>query len=87
MNMTKAIVTKTGNSYALRVPKKYITDNELKLGDVVDIENPLQKQRQALDALLEYGKKRGPLSDSEELVTWQRKERSDWGGRLKKQRA
>jgi antitoxin component of MazEF toxin-antitoxin module len=36
--MTQGIVTKTGNSYALRVPKRYIDDNNLKLGDKVNIE-------------------------------------------------
>jgi antitoxin component of MazEF toxin-antitoxin module len=57
--MVQAIVTKTGNSYALRVPKRYIDDNHLKLGDAVDIEEPLIKQKQALSALLSQGKNGG----------------------------
>jgi antitoxin component of MazEF toxin-antitoxin module len=46
--MTRAIVTKTGNSYALRVPKRYIVDNHLQLGDTVLIDEPVEKQQQAL---------------------------------------
>jgi hypothetical protein len=78
--MTKAIVTKTGNSYALRVPKSYIDDNNLKLGDVVEVEAPMQKQRRALEALIMHGKKYGPVKGISDPVVWQRKQR-DWGER------
>lgn len=74
--MTQGIVTKTGNSYALRVPKRYIDDNNLKLGDKVDIEEPLVKQQKALAALVGRGKKHGPLKDITDPVAWQRKQRS-----------
>ncbi len=74
--MTQGIVTKTGNSYALRVPKRYIDDNNLKLGDVVNVEEPLLKQQQALDALISHGKKHGPLKGISNPVTWQRKQRA-----------
>ena len=83
--MTKAIVTKTGNSYALRVPKSYIDNNDLKLGDRVDIPDPLTQQRQALDALLEHTKGRGSITGIKDPVAWQRKQRSEWDERLKKQ--
>lgn len=48
--MIKATVTKTGNSYALRVPKSYINDNKLQLGDIVAIEDPLTEHIRALNA-------------------------------------
>ena len=74
--MTQGIVTKTGNSYALRVPKRYIDDNYLKLGDKVSIEEPLVKQQQALSALISHGKKNGPIKSIPNPVAWQRKQRS-----------
>ena len=73
--MVQAIVTKTGNSYALRVPKHYIDDNHLKLGDMVDIEEPLVKQKQALSALVNQGKKLGHIKAISDPVAWQRKQR------------
>ena len=75
-SMTQGIVTKTGNSYALRVPKRYIDDNNLKLGDKVTIEEPLDKQRKALAALISHGKKRGAIKGISNPVDWQRKQRS-----------
>lgn len=73
--MTKAIVTKTGNSYALRVPKSYVDDNSLKLGDVVEINEPLTRQQQALTALITHGKKQGPIKSISDPVKWQRSQR------------
>lgn len=73
--MTHAIVTKTGNSYALRVPKRYIDDNGLKLGDVVDLEEPVAKQQQALAALVALGKSNGPVKTIPDPVAWQRQQR------------
>lgn len=70
--MTKAIVTKTGNSYALRVPKQYIDDHNLKLGDTVEIAEPLTRQQQALTALVRHGQKQGPLKNLADPVAWQR---------------
>ena len=43
MSNYTATVIKTGNSYALRVPKSYIENAGLKIGDKVDIKLP-QKQ-------------------------------------------
>ncbi len=74
--MTQGIVTRTGNSYALRVPKRYIVDNNLKLGDKVDIEEPLDKQQKALAALVSHGKKQGAIKSIPDPVAWQRKQRS-----------
>ena len=73
--MVRAIVTKTGNSYALRVPKNYIDDNKLKLGDVVTVEEPLTLQRSALLALVEQGKTRGAIKAISNPVEWQRHQR------------
>ncbi len=73
--MIKAIVTKTGNSYALRVPKSYIDDNNLKLGDMVEIEDLLVNQQKALRALLNQAKKHGPIRGISDPVMWQRSQR------------
>ena len=73
--MVQAIVTKTGNSYALRVPKRYIDDNHLKLGDTVTLEEPLTLQKTALEALVKQGKERGPIKSISNPVEWQRQQR------------
>jgi hypothetical protein len=73
--MVRAIVTKTGNSYALRVPKRYIDENNLKLGDEVEISDPLTQQQRALQALMQLGKKRGPIAGITDPVAWQRRQR------------
>jgi antitoxin component of MazEF toxin-antitoxin module len=78
--MVQGIITKTGNSYAIRVPKRYIDDNKLKLGDVINVEEPLVMQRQALDALIEHGKIHGSIKEISDPVAWQRKQR-DWNDR------
>ncbi len=74
--MVQGIITKTGNSYAIRVPKRYIDDNKLKLGDVVNIEEPLIEQCRALDALIKHGKKHGPIKGISDPVAWQREQRA-----------
>jgi hypothetical protein len=74
--MAQGIVTKTGNSYAIRVPKLYIDDNKLKLGDIVNVEEPLVRQCQALDALLKHGGKHGPIKGISDPVAWQRQQRT-----------
>lgn len=75
LSMVQATVTKSGNSYALRVPKRYIDDNHLKLGDTVTIEEPLTLQKKALGALVAHGKKQGKLKNIANPVAWQRKQR------------
>lgn len=74
--MVQGIITKTGNSYAIRVPKRYIDDNDLKLGDVVNVEEPLVKQQEALATLINHAKKHGPLKGISDPVTWQREQRA-----------
>lgn len=73
--MIKATVTKTGNSYALRVPKSYIDDNELQLGDTVALEDPLTLQDLALDALLAQAQQHGAIAGIPDPVAWQRQQR------------
>ena len=75
--MTQGIITKTGNSYAIRVPKRYIDDNNLKLGDTVNVEEPLKEQQRALDALIDRSKKHSDIEDIDDIVAWQREQR-DW---------
>ena len=72
--MVQGIITKTGNSYAIRVPKHYIDDNELKLGDSVSV-GSLVRQRQALNALINHGKKHEPIKGISDPVAWQREQR------------
>ncbi|HEY1835387.1 MAG TPA: hypothetical protein VGG13_01035 [Candidatus Saccharimonadales bacterium] len=79
-------VIKTGNSYALRVPKKYVEDAHLKLGDKVGI--PLaqkyKKQDHAkiqqiikdLQAATAAAAPRG-LAGIKDPVAWQREIRKD----------
>lgn len=74
--MIKATVTKTGNSYALRVPKHYIDDNGLKLGDTVIIEEPVARQQQALAALVRRSKTHGSVKAISDPVAWQRDQRA-----------
>jgi hypothetical protein len=59
--MVRAIVTKWDDVYVLRVPKRYIQDNHLKVGDTVAIEEPLILQQNALAALVRHAKERGPI--------------------------
>lgn len=73
--MVQAIVTKTGNSYALRVPKRYIDDNHLKLGDTVTLEEPLTLQKIAIENLVKQGKKRGAIKAIPNPAEWQRQQR------------
>ena len=73
--MVRAIVTKSGNSYALRVPKRYIDDNKLKLGDEVTIEEPLTLQKSALEELVRQGKLQGAIKAISNPVEWQRQQR------------
>lgn len=73
--MTRAIVTKSGNSYALRVPKRYIDENHLKLGDEVEIQEPMDEQLKALQSIIQLGKTRGPIRAIKDPVAWQRSQR------------
>lgn len=73
--MVRAIVTKTGNSYALRVPKRYIEDNHLKLGDTVELEEPIARQRKALKAMMRLNDQDGGIASIPDPTSWQREQR------------
>ena len=75
ISIIKGTITKTGNSYAIRVPKSYIDDNNLRLGDKVDVEEPLTKQRHVLDALIMHSQRRGPIKGITDPSLWQHEQR------------
>ncbi len=75
-----ATVIKTGNSYALRVPKQYVDDAKLELGQKTNLQLPtaiaaqnhdnIQKILKQLNELVAYKNITNP-------VTWQRQIRQD----------
>jgi antitoxin component of MazEF toxin-antitoxin module len=81
MNRYTATVIKTGNSYALRVPKNYIDDAGLTLGQKVQVGRPLAVSqphnpdaiRQAIRNLRQVS----AYSDIKDPVAWQKKIRQD----------
>lgn len=80
--MSKYITTviKTGNSYALRVPKAYVEDAHLVLGQkaVIDLPTPQPKQNRArIQELLQQIQEMGVYKDIKDPVTWQREIRKD----------
>ena len=80
MNNYTTTVIKTGNSYALRVPKKYIDDAQLKLGQKANIQLPipqLKQDRLRIQTLLKKLQLSGAYKDIKDPVTWQREIRLD----------
>ena len=80
MSKYKATVIKTGNSYALRVPKKYVEDAQLKLGQKADINLPtpqLKQDRNRIQELLKELQETGAYKDIADPAAWQRKLRED----------
>jgi antitoxin component of MazEF toxin-antitoxin module len=81
MSNYEATVIKTGNSYALRVPKRYADENNLHKGQKVQIASPVQipsksDKKEFFDAL-EKVKKLKPYRDIKDPVAWQREIRKD----------
>lgn len=75
-----ATVIKTGNSYALRVPKKYVDDAQLKLGQKATIQLPtpqLKQDRKRIQELLKQLQEIGAYKDIKNPVAWQREIRKD----------
>ncbi len=75
-----ATVIKTGNSYALRVPKKYVEDGHLKLGQKAAISLPTQQPRQNRAKIQEIILKlqaTDAYKDIKDPVAWQRGIRQD----------
>ncbi len=81
MNKYTATVIKTGNSYALRVPKNYVDDAHLELGQKVQVTSPittLKKQDpQAIKKAIRNLQEVGAYKDIKDPVAWQREIRKD----------
>ena len=80
MNKYTTTVIKTGNSYALRVPKQYITDAKLELGQKAVIQLPtleIKQDRKRIQSLLKQLQELGAYKDIKDPAAWQRKIRKD----------
>lgn len=85
MSKYTATVIKTGNSYALRVPKQYITAKKLKLGQKVGLpSNPALRKgnvAQAIQDLQKIADEHGVMKSIKNPVAWQiamRDEVDEW---------
>jgi antitoxin component of MazEF toxin-antitoxin module len=75
-----ATVIKTGNSYALRVPKKYVEDAKLQSGQkaIIGLPIPEPKQDRAkIQEVLHQLQAIGTYKDIKDPVAWQRELRKD----------
>ena len=75
-----ATVIKTGNSYALRVPKKYVEDAQLELGQKASIGLPTpqpKQDRKRIQQLLKELQEIGAYKEIKDPVAWQREIRKD----------
>ena len=80
MSIYSTTVIKTGNSYALRVPKQYIEDAKLQLGQKVSIPLPLIEtiqNRQRIQSLLKQLQELGAYQDIQEPRDWQKEIRAE----------
>ena len=80
MNKYTATVIKTGNSYALRVPKKYVEDAHLKSGQKTVIALPILEPRQdrnRIQEVLRQLQDTDVYKDIKDPVAWQREIRKD----------
>lgn len=80
MNRYKATIIRTGNSYALRVPKRYVEDADLVVGEKVEIVLPLRRvkqDRQRIAELFSQLQQAHAFQDIEEPVAWQKEIRRD----------
>lgn len=76
-----ATVIKTGNSYALRVPKAYVDDANLKLGQKVQVDKPQPTQKkqdkEKIQKIIRELQALRPYRDIKDPVAWQREIRKD----------
>jgi antitoxin component of MazEF toxin-antitoxin module len=75
-----ATVIKVGNSYALSVPKRYIDDAHLELGQKATIQLPLpqlKQDRKRIQSLLHQLQAAGAYLQIIDPVDWQRDIRQD----------
>ena len=80
MSIYTTTVIKTGNSYALRVPKQYIEDANLQLGQKVSIPLPLTEtvqNRQRIQSLLKQLQELGAYQDIQDPRAWQKEIRAE----------
>ena len=80
MNKYTATVIKTGNSYALRVPKKYVEDAHLESGQkaVITLPIPEPKQNRArIQEIIRKLQETNVYKDIKDPATWQREIRKD----------
>ncbi len=75
-----ATVIKTGNSYALRVPKSYVEDAQLELGQKASIRLPALQSKQnhkRVQYLLQQLQEAGAYKAIKDPMEWQRDIRKD----------
>jgi antitoxin component of MazEF toxin-antitoxin module len=80
MNKYTVTVIKTGNSYALRVPKKYVEDARLKSGQKTVITLPILEpiqDRNRIQEVLRQLQDTDVYKDIKDPVAWQREIRKD----------
>lgn len=80
MSNYSVTVIKTGNSYALRVPKKYVEDAQLSLGQKATISLPVpehKQDRKKIQEIIRRLQETGVYKDVEDPVVWQREIRKD----------
>jgi antitoxin component of MazEF toxin-antitoxin module len=80
MSKYTATVIKTGNSYALRVPKKYVEDAQLELGQKTTIQLPVleaEQNRKQIQKLLTQLQEINAYAEIKDPVAWQRDIRKD----------
>ncbi len=81
MSKYKATVIKTGNSYALRVPKAYIENARLRLGQKVQVEPPVpdpkKNEPEAIKQAIKKLRQTNAYKEVPDPVAWQRKIRQD----------
>ncbi|MEX0668564.1 MAG: hypothetical protein WD061_02400 [Candidatus Saccharimonadales bacterium] len=80
MSKYKATVIKSGNSYALRVPKQYVEDGKLELGQKADIALPIvrfKQDRQRIQKIIKQLQEMGAYKQVEDPAIWQQALRQD----------
>ncbi len=80
MSIYIATVIKTGNSYALRVPKAYIENARLNLGDKADLLLPKKHKKQDHGLIQELWKELQAIKPFQSIKNpsdWQREMRKD----------
>ena len=81
MSNYTATVIKTGNSYALRVPKEYVTQSKLILGQKVQVGEPIvvpkEHNPEAIKNAIRNLQKVKAFQSIKNPVAWQREIRKD----------